>query len=903
MTTKHNVSVSLAGGTPAPARVATYRLQLRPGFGFREAAELVPYLRDLGISHVYCSPSFQAAAGSTHGYDVADPTRVSEELGGDEGWLTLRDALRRLGMTQLLDIVPNHMSTADRRNRWWWDVLADGRSSPWAPFFDIDWEPNLERLVDRVLLPVLPDHLGRVIEAGGISVVREDGALVVAHAGDRYPLRIETVVALVAEAVPAEAPALVAAVEALAPGTDDDSRRLRLRERFEVLAVVTRILGAGPAADAVDAVLGRLNADVARLDAVLEDQHHRLARWQTGVEEVNYRRFFDITSLVALRVNDPVVFHEVTAMATALVRRGDVDGLRIDHVDGLSRPLRFAADLRDATGPGAWLLAEKILDRGEEPPAWELDGTSGYDFLAVAGGLFLEPAGMASTTAWFERLSGDDRPFAAVARDSKREVLDTTLVSDVGRVTALLATLLATSPAHRDHTHSELTAAIVELAAATPRYRTYIDPDRRPASATDVNVVHAAAARVREAAAGVDARLLGTLESLLVSGDAAALALDTDDLRRTAGDLVLRFQQLCATATAKGVEDRAFYRHVPLVACNEVGASPADPCVSVEEFHAHNLHVQAHRPHTLLATSTHDTKRAEDVRCRLAVLSEMPAAWTDTVSGWRTRNAQHRAGWDDPVTEYLLYQTLVGAHPLPAERARAYMEKASREAAVHTGWLHPDAAWDAGLAAFVDAVCADGAFMTEVAGFVESLHPHDRVVSLSTVLLRFTSPGIPDTYQGTELWDLSLVDPDNRRPVDWELRRSLLASLAGGTVADAWRDDADGDGAAKLALVRDAVALRRRHAAAFDERGDYRPVRASGCFADDVIAFTRGGGGDVLTVAVRGSLRRNGSWGDTHLTMPPGRWRNLLDATVHEAGVPLASLLRNVPVALCERAP
>ncbi|MHB8719279.1 MAG: malto-oligosyltrehalose synthase [Candidatus Dormibacteria bacterium] len=895
--------MSVTGVTPPPPpRLATYRLQLRAEFGFREAAALLPYLRQLGVSHVYCSPYFQAAAGSTHGYDVVDPTRLSEELGGDEGWLVFRAALAEQGMSQVLDIVPNHMSTADPRNRWWWDVLADGRASPWSSFFDIDWETSVGEMRDRVLLPVLPDHLGRVMESGDISLVREGGALLVAHATSRFPLRVETVVGLVAEAVPAPAAALAAAVRALMPGVDDSSRRQRLEQRLDILSGVARVLEAPGAATAVDSVLAQVSGDLHRLDGILAEQHHRLARWQTGVEEVNYRRFFDITSLVAVRVDDPLVFREATATAVAMVGRGDVDGLRIDHIDGLSRPLRFADDLRAAAGARAWLLAEKILDGDEQPPPWALDGTSGYDFLAVVGGLFIDPSGHAQLTAFFDELRRDHEPFAATARACKREVLHSTLVSDVERLTTLLATVVAGSPVHRDHTRTELAAALVELVAALPVYRTYMDPARRPALRGDVDLIRLAAARVGEDVAGVDPRLIDTIASLLTDGVAGDVDTTDPAVRDASDELVLRFQQLCATATAKGVEDRAFYRHVALLCCNEVGASPAAPVTTLPGFHAHSQRVQDRRPLTLLATSTHDTKRSEDVRARLALLSEAPADWAAAVRRWRDMNMRHRAEWDDVVMEYTLYQTLVGAHPLSAERARAHMEKASREASLRTGWLRPDEEYDQHLAGFVQAVCADRSFCDDVAAFVASLAPHDRINSLSMTLLRLTSPGVPDTYRGTELWDRSLVDPDNRREVDWERRRELMVRHAGRRLADVWGDD-DADGAAKLVLIRDALGLRRRRPEAFGAGGRYLAMQAGGAFADDVVAFTRGEGGDVLTVAVRGSLRRRGSWGDTRLMLPAGRWCNLFDSATWEREVALAQLLERAPVALLERGP
>jgi len=889
-------------GSGQPQRRATYRVQLRAEFDFAATAAQADYLAELGISHVYCSPYTQAAAGSTHGYDVVDATRISDDLGGENGHRAMTDTLRAHGLSQLLDIVPNHMSIADPRNRWWWDVLADGQGSPYASFFDIDWEVDEPRLRHRILLPVLDDQIGRVLEDGLIRLVSEQGALLVAYHDNRYPLSVETTAELLAAAREPRVVEVVAMVAQLPMGADELSRRERFTARHAVGESVARVLDATVAGPAVEALLSEINLDVGALDRILNEQHHRLARWKTAVEEVNYRRFFDINNLVALRMEDPEVFAESTALIAQLVHSGDVDGLRVDHIDGLRRPIQYAQRLRDTTTPSTWLLAEKILEHDEQPPPWALDGTSGYDFLAAVNGIFVDRAGHEALVAIHEEITGQPSGFRSFALDGKREILRTTLVSDVERLTGLLATICDAYPAQRDHTHSEIREAIVELVAAVPVYRTYIDPRTPPPSEVDAARIRRAARAAHGNAPEVDERLLDFIADLFVLGEAKDIVTAEEDMHLAQNDLVLRLQQLCAATTAKGVEDTACYRHLVLVSLNEVGDSPAHFGLELTDFHARNERTQEARPLALLATSTHDTKRSEDVRCRLDLLSEVPEEWGAAVHRWMAMNsALRRQGLVDSAMEYLLYQTLVGAWPLSPDRAVTYMDKAAHEAKRQTSWLQPDEAYDAALRAFVTAVLADPRFVADLEGFVNTLVDWGRVNSLGTTLLKLSSPGIPDIYQGCELWDLSLVDPDNRRPVDYQLRRSLLAAGRGRSAAAAWEADRD-SGAAKLLLVRDALALRVRRPEAFDARGAYTPMRAEGDFSDDVIAFIRGVPAAVIAIAQRRSLTRRGQWGDTMIPLPNGDWRNLCDGATVSRGARLADLLADFPVALLERA-
>ena len=881
-------------------RRATYRLQLRSEFGFADAAAQAGYLAALGVSHVYCSPYLQAAEGSTHGYDVVDPTRISDDLGGADGYQAFKAAVRANGLGQLLDIVPNHMSIADRRNRWWWDVLADGLSSAYSGFFDVDWEVDEPGTRHRVLLPVLGDQVGRILEDGEIALVGERGELLIAYHESRFPLRIETIGELLAATTRSAFGPLLARVAALPGATDEGSRRQRFEQRQGILSDLSVMLDDQPLAAAVDDVLSERNRDITELDRLLNEQHHRLARWQTAVEEVNYRRFFDINTLVALRVEDPAVFAQTTGLIADLVHRGDVDGLRVDHIDGLRRPLQYAARLRETAGSSPWLLAEKIVARGEQPPPWRLDGTSGYDFLAMVNGLFVDADGRATLEALHTEFTGNPPEFEPYARDGKREVLRSSLVSDVERLIGLLKKVCDAYPSQRDHTHSELGDAIIELIAAVPVYRTYVDPARGTASDVDAGIIRGAAAQAQSNNPGVDGRLLDFIADLFVFGQPEDLATgDSSAVQRAQADLVLRLQQLCAATTAKGIEDTACYRHLVLVSLNEVGDSPAQFGVSVADFHDHNRRTLQDRPQALLSTSTHDTKRSEDVRCRIDLISEIPDEWAAAVGRWAAMNAPQRRGeWPDRAMEYLLYQTLVGAWPLSRDRAVAYMQKASREAKLHTTWLAPNHEYDTALEAFVTAILDDSRFTADVDGFVATLVPYARANSLSTTLLKLTSPGVPDIYQGTELWDHSLVDPDNRRRVDYGLRRSLLSAAPARSPAQIWVADPD-SGAAKQALIAVALALRNRRPNAFDERGDYVALPSEGTFADDVVAFARGG--LVVSLAQRRSLRRRSTWGDTMITLPAGHWRNLCDGTDHRGRVRIAGLLGSFPVALLER--
>ncbi|HZP43102.1 MAG TPA: malto-oligosyltrehalose synthase [Candidatus Binatia bacterium] len=873
---------------------ATYRLQLRPGFGFDEAAALVDYLAALGVSHLYCSPVLEAAAGSTHGYDVVDPRRLRAELGGAAAYDRLARALAAAGLGQVLDIVPNHMAVTGRQNVWWWDVLENGPSSLYARYFDIDWDPPEAKLRHTVLLPILGDHYGRVLEAGELRLEHERGRFTVRyweHVAPVSPRSLDAILVRAAERIGERADQLASIATALgrlppAHLTDWESVRERHRDKEVLLDQLARLTEEDPAVrEAIDAVVAETNANPDALDALLQRQNYRLARWQTAGRELDYRRFFDVPTLVALRTEDPIVFHDTHALVLDLVRTGRVQGLRVDHPDGLRDPQGYLEQLRAEVG-GAYVVVEKILQPDERlPREWPVDGTTGYEWLNLATGLFVDPAGEEPLTDLYTRFTGDAVPFDEHARRSRLHVLRDALPADLDRLAAFLVDVCERHRRYRDYTRAEAREALRATLVRLPVYRTYVRPGVvRPEDAARVTE---AVERATADRPDLDPELLVFLRDVLL------LRHDGEPER----ELAARFQQVSAAVMAKGVEDTAFYRYGRLVALNEVGGDPARFGTTVEAFHRRNAETAATHPGTMLATSTHDTKRAEDVRARLVLLSQMPERWASAVWRWAAMNARHRTDdRPDRGMEYLLYQTVVGAHPLPRDRAQAYMEKAAREAKVHTSWIDPQAPYEAALAAFVAAVVEDASFAADLAAFLEPLVEPARTTSVALTLLKATAPGVADVYQGAELWDTSLVDPDNRRPVDFAARRALLAWLDGATPEDV-RARAE-TGAPKLFVLRRALDLRRRHPAPFD--GDYVPLAATGAKAGRVVGFVRGG--EVATVVPRLVLGLE-DWGDTAVPLPPGGWTNELTGDAVAGGaVPLASLLARFPVALLRRA-
>lgn len=867
---------------------ATYRIQLTPDFSFRDAAKIVPYLADLGVSDLYLSPCLQAEPGSTHGYDVTDPTRLNEELGGRAGFDELVAATRDTGLGIALDIVPNHMSVAGTCNPWWQDVLEHGVHSAYWPFFDL--RPSTGNGWPQLDLPVLGDHLAHALAAGDIQLKRVENAFRAVYFDKWWPLALPTMSApLGFAAARCDSRDLRNIAFALGElemtardsGVDPDHYRRTVVSLYERMG---RMLETQPdIAQEIDGELAEINRDSRRIGAVLDRQFYRLRFWRSAADRIGYRRFFDINELIGVRVEDPAVFTATHQLLATLVAEGAVTGLRVDHPDGLRDPAVYLDRLR-SLAPNAWIVVEKILQPHESlRPEWPVDGTTGYDFLRLATGLFVDPEGERPLSALYRQFTGENRDFAVVARDAKREVLR----FDLGADLRVLAERLhqVTESRRYDFSTGQIEEALVEVLAAFPVYRTYAR--NREVAQADAADVKSAIESVRAGDSTVDATLLELLQDVLLlreNGDQVA-------------EFVALFQQVASPAMAKGVEDTAFYRYNRLVALNEVGGDPGQFSVGPDAFHEWCALTLESHPDTMLASTTHDTKRSEDARIRIAALSEMPEVWAAAVDRWSAHNARYRVnGMPSRNAEYLLYQTLVGAWPISTDRALAYMEKAVREAKLYTSWTRPAPEYDIALRDFVHACLTDWDFTTDVAAFVEPLAPVAHRVSLAQTLIRLTAPGVPDFYQGTELWDLSLVDPDNRRPVDFAHRASLLDEIA--TLTPEQIVDRIDDGLPMIWLIQKMLQFRTGHPELF-RRGSYAPVHANGPKRDHIVAFLRDG--TALTVAPRWLVRLAGQWGDTSLTLPNGSWIDLFTQDRFQGPTRVADLVSRFPVAFLVR--
>jgi len=870
---------------------STYRLQLTPDFGFMEAADLAGYLSELGITHAYLSPILQAAPGSRHGYDVVDHSSLSAELGGEEAFRYLAARFARNGIGLVVDVVPNHMGipAPEYLNRPLWSVLAGGQDSAHAHWFDVDWDAQ----GGRMLLPILSRPLRQCIDEirlgrlGEQQGHRERGASSGRPGGDGE--------------ADADAPVL--------------------RYHGHVLPV-------------------RPGTERLAMPDLLAAQFYHLDSWRAAATELNWRRFFDINSLIAIRVEEPDVFAATHGLLLGLVAEGLIDGLRIDHPDGLADPRDYLRQLATAAS-GSWIVAEKILAAGEELPAdWQCAGTTGYDALATVGQLFTDRAGVQPLAAEYATFADGPADFASVAWAARRETAGQQLNAEVSRLVRLLGRL--SEPGFARAPAEDLASIVTELLAAFDVYRGYVVPGEAPPRASLERVAAAAASAKRRLP--VRLRPAADLIATLLIGRGVPVG------SRTAGDeLIVRFQQTCAAVQAKGVEDTAAYRWTRLASANEVGADPDRPGCDVADFHDFARRLSEDWPATMTTLSTHDTKRQEDVRARLAVLAESPGAWAAEVTAWHARAAGlSGARPPDPPTEYLMWQTIVGAWPIDDDRLTAYLRKAMREAKLTTSWTDPDSGYESAAISFFRRAVADSEVAGRISAFVAWTGPDAAVNSLGAKLVQLTMPGVPDVYQGCELTGLALVDPDNRRPVDFELRRSMLsglgqacppsrpgsashpepASSAASAAGKPGSPGTPGDPAsqefldtAKLLVTTRALRLRRDHPAWF--AGDYQPLTASGVAAAHAVAFCRGG--QAITVATRlpARLRRSGGWRDTALTVPAGRWWDVLTGTEFlvtgsppaesttrhpastvraNARLMLSDLTRQLPVALLIRA-
>ncbi len=916
--------------------VATYRLQLSRDFTFSQAAQVVPYLRELGVSHCYVSPILRARAGSSHGYDVVDHSELNPEIGTCADFERFVAILKEQAMGLVVDIVPNHMGVGGADNRWWLDVLENGEASVFADYFDIDWRPAKAELRGKLLLPFLEDHYGRVLERG-LLVLRFDavlGQFGIAYHEHYFPLDPGTYcVVLRAALAHAGGPAarqaldrLIAVFESL-PGREEtaaDRVQLRLRavaEHKQALAVACRDLP--PVAECIAAAVTAINGHPSQpqsmdaLHQLLEQQAYRVAHWLVALDEINYRRFFDINALAGLRTERPEVFRATHRVMTDLVRAGLIEGLRIDHPDGLFDPPGYFRMLQEAIAPdcggevAAYTVAEKILAAGERLRAgWQVHGTTGYDFGAQLNGLFIYQEAGPALSELYERFTGRVVDFTDVLCDNKKLVMRTLMSGELMVLSNLLDQISESDWHTRDYTLHALREALMEVIACFPVYRTYISADG--VSQEDRRCIERAVAMAKKRSPAADASVFDFVRRILLLEDGATPAADAARLR-----FVMKFQQYTAPVMAKGMEDTSFYAYPFFIALNEVGDDPRQFGFSMGAFHMALQERRQDWPHALLSTSTHDSKHSEDVRARLDVLSEMPGTWRTHVQRWRRLNGETRRMFEGNSTparadEYLLYQTLVGAWPLDesgvqtvsgfGERIAGYMLKAVREAKCHSSWVNPDAEYEASVLGFVRAVlepAGRGAFRSDVARFARHVAVFGMLNSLAQNLVKLTAPGVPDIYQGSEIWEFNLVDPDNRRPVDYERRRQLLEQLkalvSGGAdvlaararlLLNNWQD-----GRVKLYVIWRVLELRGRHPEVFGS-GEYLPLAVRGAQARHICAFARrDAAASALTLVPRWCARLAGEreqlplgaeiWGDTDVEVAaPGEYRNVFTGEI-----------------------
>jgi (1->4)-alpha-D-glucan 1-alpha-D-glucosylmutase len=903
---------------------ATYRLQFNSGFTFADARAIAGYLAELGISDVYASPILKARKGSPHGYDLVDPSSLNPELGTEDDFNALHEALRKNELGLLLDIVPNHMA-ASAENAWWMSVLENGPSSRFLHYFDIDWSPVTIRgeTVNKVLLPILGKPYGEALESREIQLGFDADGFFFTYFDRRLPLNARSYHIALHDCV---------------GSLPNEGIALELRELIEGDTTVTNTKFLKETLwrayeqnqefrEALESAIERFNADFDALDELLDRQWYRLAYWRIASQKINYRRFFDVTDLIGVRVENPEVFEARNRRTLELVAEGKVTGLRIDHIDGLYDPIAHMQKLqrrladsvipspaereesldspsaRLGTTDALYIVLEKILAKDEElPKEFPAAGTTGYDFLDSMNSVFVNGEGLRQIDVFYRTFSGITRSFGEIAYEKKKQVIHELFSGEMRALGKQLAALAMADRNARDFAPVDLTAALTEVTASLEVYRTYIR-DVTPIAEAERRYVRDAIARGRDRAGNaMDQRLFTFLERVLLVDPPSYLLSEHGHWLA----FVMRWQQFTGRVMAKGVEDTSFYVYNRLVSLNEVGGEPgrAGDFDGLEEFHRRNLRQQRDWPDTMNTSSTHDTKRSEDVRARINVISELPDVWMRQVRKWAKMNGPlRRDGIPHPNEELLIYQTLIGMWPHEEEetagvpdRLRQYLEKAAREAKSHTSWIAPNTDYEEALFAFGDAILKSQEFCEDFTRMQRRFAFHGFLNALSQVVLKATAPGVPDFYQGTELWDFSLVDPDNRRPVDYEKRTSLLRRLKSSrvnldTLLRRWPD-----GRVKLYVTWKLLELRARR-----QLGAYEPLDAG----RNVCAFTRGG--DVIvavprfTTEISNSLPLAEKWGDRTLPIG-GEWTNIFTgAEVQGDQLSLAEVFAKFPVAVLER--
>jgi len=980
--------------------ISTYRLQFNRNFRFTDAKEIVQYLHELGIGDIYASPYFSAKKGSLHGYDIVDHNALNPEIGTKEEFEGLMAKLREYGMGQVLDIVPNHMGIGSE-NQWWMDLLENGPSSVFAGYFDVNWKPVKQELKDKVLLPALGVQYGAALENQEMSLSFHEGAFFITYYEHRFPVSPQTYthilkqgLEILEDGLTTENPhvtellSIITAIEHLPPYTEKDSDKIRESHREKEIIkkrLQTLYINSPEIRKFLDGNIMIFNGVKGEprsfdlLDKLLGEQAYRLSHWRVAAEEINYRRFFDINDLAAIRVEDEDVFNRTHRLIMELVKEGKVTGLRVDHPDGLYDPEEYFRRLQrecfinmelgalTKTGQdvdpeeGAklldkyiqmvqedpqfkpfYIMGEKILIKGERmPDDWPVFSTTGYAFMNAVNSIFIDAAAAKYFDKIYSRFIKTDMNYQDVVYEKKRLVMFVGMASEINTLAHYLNIISEKNRHTRDFTLYSLRRVIVEVIAFFPVYRTYINRDG--VNDRDRKYIEAAVSKARRKNPAISEYVFEFLKSVLLLNYPD---LSDDNDKKEWLDFVMRFQQITGPVMAIGVEDTAFYVYNRFVSLNEVGGSPDRFGASLDTFHGQNLERMKGRPYEFLTTSTHDTKRSEDVRARLNVLSEIPGEWRACLIRWGRMNRKKRALVDseyvpDRNEEYLLYQTLAGAwpenrmsgdeHNAFKTRIREYMLKAVREAKVNTSWISPNVAYENALMMFIEGVMGpypDSLFLKDFLQFQEKVSHYGMFNSLSQMLLKITSPGVPDFYQGTELWNFTLVDPDNRRPVDYAARMRLLEELKKQEAMRPLREIAlelmqsKDNGMIKLYLIYKALNYRKDNREIF-EKGEYIPLEIFGMLKDNVCAYARTEGDKTITVAVPRFLTRlapmgtlpfgEGVWQDTCIVLPfeerETEYHNVLTAenvkSMIQAGkqaLRLSEVFRSFPVALLEKA-
>lgn len=957
---------------------ATYRLQFNNTFTFVDAARIVPYLQALGMTDCYTSSYLKAVPGSLHGYDIVDPTMLNPDLGTEHDFQLFVGSLAQRGMGQILDVVPNHMGIAKSCNPWWQDVLENGPSARYASFFDIDWRPVKAELEGKVLLPILGEQYGTVVENQEIILEYHEGRFFIRYGDHQLPvdpkhsamilaLRLDELISRAQSGDPQvqELQSILTALRHLPSRNELDPAQVaeRYREKEIIRRRLSRIMGENHTVQTFVqenvAIYNGTKGDPKSfdlLDQLLSHQVYRLAYWRVASEEINYRRFFDVNELAAVRMEDPAVFLSSHQLILQLLKHGAVSGLRIDHVDGLYDPSTYLgqlqtwakADLAPRVGETErplFLIVEKILTRDETLPVrWPVYGTTGYDFLNLVNGLFVDSAHEQAFNRLYARFIGNSLSFENRVYESKQLIMRSSMPSEINVLGYQLNHLSEMNRRFRDFTLNSLIHAIREIIACFPVYRTYVTPGEEPVSDKDRSYIRLAVSMAKRKNPALSGLVFEFVQDILLKQAGYHHERERHDQLRFA----MKFQQITGSVMAKGAEDTACYVYNRLVSLNEVGGDPLQFGLSIHTFHERMRQRRAHWPASLCATSTHDTKRSEDVRARINVLSEIPQKWKTRILRWSQLNKGCKTEVDgtlapDRNEEYLLYQTLIGAWPLHAldddeyktfsDRIQAYMAKALKEAKLHTSWVNPNHAYDHAVRDFIERILVRSSpnpFLADFLPFQQEIARHGVYNSLSQVLLKIAAPGIPDFYQGTELWDFSLVDPDNRRPVDYVRRTSVLADFQSvrGIQGSDQRQFVQGllatvsDGRIKLYLTMVGLHYRRAHASLFLS-GEYVPLKVEGTKKKHVCAFARiyedRAVVAIVPVLVKGLCQETETfpfdpslWEDTWVIVPSWRpascYQNLLTGeilssaeTEGKQSLRLAEIMGSCPVALLER--